>query len=483
MPATSASSPLLPALRPASGTMAAPHVAIEAAAEAASASSNEETSVKAKGYDEDWHRLPSEISYFQDLLASLEEKQQLDSAASSANAVATRGPSYSISLQRERELEERELADLRLRKRQLAIIEARRRRSRRRCDAVDEAFQKALKRRWQAMQHLAADPPAERLVGQGMTQYVPAALLPDDVVDRRGRRQPGPLPLAPQSAVEARMRRTPNPPAITGAGPTSATVVRALKNCSSGTTAEEDAIVFLTQLDAGGKLVCKDGATGGSHSPTQSPSVSSRVVAMTSSEGMRAEDEALPRTTSAHAASTIGAEALTNADVREDDNEDEGGWIRPATVTEANKARWQEMGYHVIVVGGKGRCGGAAAREADAVRRAIRSVEALPNERVAPRAVEQRTAASSSSLTRRKPPNDQQAKCTSVPRWDWMQLAPLPQVCLVQRRLPEEDMTVAELRERHRRHMPVASSTTSVPRGRQNRGDRLWRVSGKSVPH
>ncbi|CBZ23975.1 conserved hypothetical protein [Leishmania mexicana MHOM/GT/2001/U1103] len=482
MPTTSAPSPLLPTLRPASGTMAAPQLAMEAGAEAASASSNEETGIQTNTYDEDWHRLPSEISYFQDLLASLEEKQQLASAASSPNAAATSGLSYSTSLQRERELEEREMADLCVRERQVTIIEARRRRSRRRCDAVDEAFQNALKRRWQAMQHLAADPPAERLVGQGMTQYVPAALLPDDVVDRRGRRQPGPLPLAPQSAVEARIHRTPNAPAITGAGPTLSTAVRALKDCSSGTTAEQDAIVFLTQLDAGGRVVRKDGATGGSHSPTQSPSVPSRVVATASSEGVRVEEEALPPATSAPAASAVSAEALTSADVREDDSEDEGGWIRPATVTEANKARWQEMGYHVIVVGGKGRSGAAAAREADAVRRAIRSVGAISTEGVAQRVAEQRTA-TSSSLMRRKPPKDQQAKCKSVPEWDWMQLAPLPQVCLVQRRLPEEDMTVAELRERYHRHIPVTSSTTSVPRGRQNRGDRPWRVSDKSVPH
>ncbi|GET90318.1 hypothetical protein, conserved [Leishmania tarentolae] len=480
MPTTSAPSPLLPTLRPASGTMAAPHLTIEAAApREASASSSEGTRVKAKEFDEDWHRLPSDICYFQDLLASLEE-QKRGSPASCPNATATGGLSYSTSLQRERELEEREIANLRARERQVSIIEARRRRSRRRCDVVDDAFHNALKRRWQAMQHLAADPPAERLVGQGMTQYVPAALLPDDVVDRRGRHQPGPLPLTPQSVVEAQMHRVLNAPAITGAGSTAATVVRALKDCSSGVAAERDAIVFLTELDAGGRLVRKDGATGGSHTLTESPSVLSHVVAMTSSEGKRAEEEAQPPITPSHTTSTICAESLTNADVDED-YDDEVGWVRPATVTEANKERWQEMGYHVIVVGGNGQYGSAAEREADVVRRAIRSVGTLPNGEVAPRASEPRTAISTQSHTRSKCPNDQQAKRKDTPRWEWMRLAPLPQMCLVQRRLPEEDMTVAELRGRHCRHPTVESSITSVPRGRQNRRDHPWRASGKPV--
>ncbi|KAG5497250.1 hypothetical protein JIQ42_03732 [Leishmania sp. Namibia] len=474
MPATSPSS-LLPALRPASGSTVDP-------AEAATASSTHEAGVNME-YEEDWHRLPSDIVFFQDLLLSLEAKQRSTAASSFPHATAYGGRSYTSAAERDKELEEHEIANLRVRERQLAIIERRRRRSRRRCDAVDVAFENALKRRWQAMQHLAADPPAERLVGQGMTQYVPAALLPDDVVDRRGRRQPGPLPLVPQSAVESRMLRTSAAPAIAGEGSASAAEVKALTGRPSRTTAEQEAIVFLTQLDAGERHVPKDGAVGGSLEPAPSSPVLSQAVALTGNEGKTEEEEVPPPPTLPHTASTRRTETSLRAYANEDDHDrDQGAWMRPTIVTEANKARWHEMGYHVIVVGREERGGGGDAHEADAARCAIRSAATSSREGAAPRAAEQRTARPSYP-TRRQPPSDQQATHTSVPRWDWLQLAPLPPTCLVQRRLPEEDMSIAELRERHHGRIPVASTTTSVPRGRRTRRGRSWRTIRKSAPH
>ncbi|SYZ67578.1 hypothetical_protein [Leishmania braziliensis MHOM/BR/75/M2904] len=480
MPTTSASSPQLLALRSASGTTMAPHFSTSAAAEAAATSSDQEMSVKTVEYDEDWHRLPSDISYVQDLLASLETRQHGPAAASSPLAAMTGGPSYTTAAQRDKEQEAREIADQRVRERQVTIIEGRRCRLQRRCDAIDEAFHNALKRRWHAMQHLAADPPAERLVGQGMTQYVPAALLPDGVVSRRGVRQPGLVPLVPQSAVESQMCRAPNALAIKEAGPASAATVRALTDRSLGAPAEQDTIVFLTQLDPDGRVVRKEEAAGHSYSPNPSPSALSRAVAVDSGKG-RGKHES-PPPTSACAVSTILAEASMNADADED-GDDKGAWMRPTIVTEANKAHWHEMGYRIVVVGEAGPCSSADRREADAVRRAIRSATTSSSEGVAPCAIEQLTAVSSSSSKRRKPPSDKQAKHTVGPRWDWIQLAPLPPMCLVQRRLPEEDMTVAELRKQHHRRTPVASSITSELCGRQSRRDRSWRMSSKPAPH
>ncbi|KAG5473715.1 hypothetical protein LSCM1_04345 [Leishmania martiniquensis] len=476
MPTTSPSSPLLPALRPASGTTTA-------SADATTVSSSQEMRVNIE-FDEDWHRLPSDIVFFQDLLLSLEAKRHGGAAASFSPAAASGGPFYTSAVQRDKDLEERDIAALRVRERQLAIIERRRLRSRRRCDAVDEAFHNALKRRWQAMQHLAADPPAERLVGQGMTQYVPAALLPDDVVDGRGRRQPGPLPLVPQSAVELRMQNLSPAPAITGEGPASAVGAKALTGCPSGMAAEQEAIVFLTQLDPGGGPAAKAEAVARSHERTPSCAVLSQATALAGGNDKRAGEWVPSPPTLEHTASTTLTEASGRAyaDEQGDSADDQAVGMRPKTVTEANKARWHEMGYRVVVVGREGRGGGAGTQEAEMVRRAVRSASTSSKEGVSPWTAERCPAVFSGSM-RRQRPSDRRTTHTSRSGWDWMQLAPLPPMCLVQRRLPEEDMTITELRERHERRILVASAASSVPRGRKSRRGGSWGMIRKSAPH
>ncbi|KAG5490499.1 hypothetical protein JKF63_00619 [Porcisia hertigi] len=484
MPTTSAPSPSLPALLPTSGTVETPRFAVAAAVEP-TPSSDREGNEKMMEFQEEWHRLPSELSYLQTLIASLEAKQQQQQQpgpAASSLAAPTGGPSYTS--QRGKADQERDDEERRVRELQLAVIERRRRRSRRRCDAVDEAFHKVMERRMRAMQHLAADPPAERLVGQGMSQYVPAALLPDYVVDIHGRRQPGPLPLVLQSAVESRMHPKCAAPAVMGVALASPAGVRALMGCPSGPAPEQDATVFLTQLDAEGKPVAKDAAAR--HSSNTNPShPESQTETPADAEGKRENERASRSSAPAHATFTLHTDVSTDED---DDGGDQEAYMRPATLTEENRARWRELGYHVIVVGGKGHGGGADADEADAVRRVIQSAAASSNQGVGQWAAEPCASISLSSSRCKNPLNAQEAKRTGVPRWDWMQLAPLPPLCLVQRRLPEEDMSVAQLRRRHHHHCHQqsssdVSSSISTSRWRQDRRGRVWRLSSKSAPH
>lgn len=497
---------VLPTLRPATDattatTTAAPSVHHAASSMTTTAVQLQDSTGKTMEFEEEWHRPPSDLTYLQDLLATIDAQERhhqlLESGGGGGqDGAANPAPGLSTMAQRERAVEEQELAELRMRECQVAAIEHRRRRSRRRCDAVDAAFQQALQRRLQAMQHLAADPPAERLVGQSMMQYVPAALLPDDVVDREGRHLPGRLPLAPRSAVESRMQRTTTGPARTG-NATGLAAGGTLTDRPAGVaTSEQDAIVFLTQLDAGGRP-----GPGGGHEDERSASTSSAQDTSARDRGRQAVSSGgasaggptsaaqPPLVRSGSESSAAGPDEAADLLYASDDEERLKGWARPATVTGANMARWHELGYHVVVVGGESGNG-----EAAAVRRAVRSAAGTTTAgapSTADGTGDSRALANAATRSKRA---GAASRGASGGEWEWMQLAPLPSVCLVQRRLPEEDMSATELRERRQQQgrPPREHGTPSAPAPAASSAERdgqgggpMWRSStrgGRTAP-
>ncbi|ESL10050.1 hypothetical protein TRSC58_02222 [Trypanosoma rangeli SC58] len=66
----------------------------------------------------------------------------------------------------------------RARREKMQATENRQQRSLRRLNLVDEMFEKALERRMRAMQRIAADPPADRLIGNHVVQHIPVSMLP-----------------------------------------------------------------------------------------------------------------------------------------------------------------------------------------------------------------------------------------------------------------------------------------------------------------
>ncbi|RNF09144.1 hypothetical protein TraAM80_02403 [Trypanosoma rangeli] len=66
----------------------------------------------------------------------------------------------------------------RARRERMQATENRQQRSLRRLNLVDEMFSKALERRMRAMQRIAADPPADRLIGNHVVQHIPVSMLP-----------------------------------------------------------------------------------------------------------------------------------------------------------------------------------------------------------------------------------------------------------------------------------------------------------------
>ncbi|KPA80350.1 hypothetical protein ABB37_04615 [Leptomonas pyrrhocoris] len=456
----------------------------------------------AEPFEEDWQRPPGDVGYLQDLLQSLGGRHQRSAALSAAatdgssaegpKKAATAAPAGRPAGYKTSGHDEEDVEVLRMRERQIDVIERRRRRAQRRCDAVDAAFARSVHRRMQAMRHLALDPPAERLVGQGMTQYVPAALLPDDILDAEGRLRPGSLPLLPHSVVETHVQHQLTH-GRTNLNPTAAPLqaVTAITDRSARRPNEPDALVFLTQLDAGvaperetEKGCTVDGASTNNNSgPPQGASSSSAADG-----GTNARAASPPQThigASTPAVEDKAAGTVTDAVEDERREGDDERWMRPSNLTATNKDRWRELGYHVVVVGG-----GRGAENA-AARRAFQSTAAPPEASTSPNAASitrvspphqgnpfSSTMSSTpqrSTTTRQRSPPERGAPSEEKALWRWTALAPLPPVCLIQRRLPEEDMTARELR-----HQQSSSRFTSR-RGPAGRGDarHSWKTGSK----
>ncbi|EAN92054.1 hypothetical protein C3747_96g60 [Trypanosoma cruzi] len=69
----------------------------------------------------------------------------------------------------------------RARREKVQAAENRQQRSLRRLQLVEEMFAKALERRMKAMQRIAADPPADRLIGNHAMQHIPVSMLPGEL--------------------------------------------------------------------------------------------------------------------------------------------------------------------------------------------------------------------------------------------------------------------------------------------------------------
>ncbi|KPI88770.1 hypothetical protein ABL78_2149 [Leptomonas seymouri] len=457
-----------PALRPASdlpATGAEAAVATTSAATGTSAIKLQSSSImKAEDFEEDWQRLPGDVVYLRELLHTVDAPYQRAPALSSTAAngsVTSTVKGAAITGRRDggksKGQEEEDYAAQRMREKQIEVIERRRRRAQCRCDAVDAAFARSIERRIQAMRHLSQDPPAERLVGQGMIQYVPAALLPDSILDADERPRPGTLPLLPHSVVETYMHQQltyggTNPNSTAKAHSLTLQTAPAIADNAARPPNEPDALVFLTQLDAGGTPGhdVKEGCVGNSNSGAlQGPSslVEGGSGSRVAPQQHKFMSVSLPVDVKAEG-------PLSAAKKEEGMEEDDEHWMRPSNFTATNKDRWHELGYHVVVVGGSDGDERAAAGRAfqaiAALSKENSSANAVPTTSVGPR--QEKVHPSMSLPSSSKPSAMSQrgshghdATPGDAP-WKWPALAPLPPVCLIQRRLPEEDMTAAELR-------------------------------------
>jgi hypothetical protein len=519
MPGTAKKRSLLPVLLTTSDTLAGAHTddasilavrkatrslsATTADGAAAAASSNDAAKMSADAFEEDWQRPPGDTAYLQDLLESLERpSQHLQTLATNTTTTATittpnvkmEAPTATRRSRNGDAAWEADVASFHRREKQITVIEGRRRRAQHRCDAVDAAFARSVERRMQAMQHLALDPPAERLVGQGVTQYVPAALLPDDVLDEKGRLRSGPLPLLPHSVVETHVRQQlmlgHSSPAAEQQQQRPVTVIT---DSATRQTNGADALVFLTQLDAGGARESgQEERTGDTSTSSPHPSTSAAV-----SVPSRTHHGGLVTSGRGGGAVVSAERALAKvADDDDDSDGDEEAWMRPSSLTAANKDRWRELGYHVVVVGGAYGAEHSTTTtrggERTGARRAFRStaapLEASASLSTAVTTFEggARQPSSANSPTSRASAGRHGNASSSSSRvcggirgegpLRWTTLAPLPPVCLIQRRLPEEDLKAAELRDRR-----SSSRRASRRRPAAGGGDdgHTWKTGGK----
>lgn len=274
---------------------------------------------------------------------------------------------------------------------QLRAIQCKRTTAKRKFDLVEELFQKAMDRRLKAMKRIAADPPADRLIGRSMAQYIPADLIPGQARQTASyihHDEPAPcrLPVASGGTISN------SPPRDDG-----------------------NALVFLTELD------------GPSPGAVRTRSVGAPLSGATpihrNREGYR-DSDLLP--------SEVVKPPRRGRPLRPLD-----GHARQMI------ERWRELGYTVTY----------------AEEGSFNSTKVLPVAipRDGDHASMESTALPGSSSTTKKVGTASSSSPSGHSAYDWMKLAPLHNVCLVQRRLPEEDV----LREKYQADLPNVSSSFS----------------------
>ncbi|CCW67437.1 unnamed protein product [Phytomonas sp. Hart1] len=172
--------------------------------------------------------------------------------------------------------------------------------SKRKFDLAEELFERALNARQKAMRRIAADPPADRLIGHNMLQYIPAALIKGqlkEMVEYLQRTSPHGLP--PCELENPAMALT----------PASARLYRTAAN----------ALVFLTETND------IAGARGGSEPPIRVSSSHSKEVP--TEDGVEKEADRLTSSLETPFPLTAGARARPPKD---------------------RLAHWRELGYDAI---------------------------------------------------------------------------------------------------------------------------------------
>lgn len=376
--------------------------------------------------EEGWYQPPCDSVFVNELLASLQ--------TSRGNAPPVGGtalPQPALATQQSKE--EKDIEELRIREKQVEVIQRRRLRSRRRWELVDDMFNNALERRMRAMQKIAMDPPAERLIGHSMLQYVPAALLPEELSSGTRNRQGTNAPVY-ETPVEKQL--------LISSSTSQETPPMVSHHRSATANSGADAIVFLTQLDHeamsssvplpplnGTSSNASSSVKGSGARPATDRSSSTRTAAPcdgASQSPLRQDDE----TISSYDGMTSEEELL----------------YRLSHVTEGNREKWRELGYHVIMVGDDKKAGQQRQRQqgkSDGLS-PLSSAGAPLHPESAGRCDQSRGPV--------RNPRSGGARNThpSEATWEWMRLAPLPMSYLVQRRLPEEDLTMGELLELQR---------------------------------
>lgn len=410
----------------------------------------------------------------------------------------------------------------RLREHQLKIIEQNRTKAKKKFDLVEDMFQRALERRYRAHLKIAADPPADRLVGKSMLQYVPAAVL---------HQQPEQTDVFLQVQTEEDLQRFEGqigptgllPPALNHpvpllSGTTSKKAIEGLTEVPTAGKKEEEgknAIVFLTEMDGPDatkqdRAMARGGALPGLQEPT-------REEAGEDDEGLiRASPSQLDMNKEIDEALRQEA-ALSPAERRRKRRADLDALYQ---VPEDRLKEWRELGYDVVYVAHRdpvrGRriprkalpntTGRTPMSSSNATGVGVGPSSSLqPSPGTAPARggsgtrLSSRPAVGSGGGTRTgsgsgaRPPTAEDADggIMEQPRYissrerdrrsemvwpecSWMKLAPLPPVCLLQKRLAAEDMALEELLAESRRYQRFKSSV-SIPNTKK--GSRKGNIS------
>eukprot|EP00796_Vickermania_ingenoplastis_P000869 gene869-501_t len=362
----------------------------------------------------------------------------------------------------------------RLREYQLKTITRRQAKAKRKFDLVEDMFQKALERRFRAHIKIAADPPADRLVGQSMVQYVPAAMLhaqkkqTELFMQVRTEVELGP----PQTMVHGRIA-----PHLTHPVP-----LLALQDNPMGSNHNKDlgstythssndkpndddddsktnAIVFLTEMDgrnAAKHLPQQEEEEGGGEPARRhlSPPAGPSGVA---EEGSRSPSQA---EVNHEIDENIRLEAaMPPAERRRKKRADLDKLYH---VPPERLKEWEELGYKVFYVGHNDPiCGSRLPKVKSSTGKVPAGGSPSPSSAVG--ASSSGDDAGGAGVER--PPRyissrerDRRSQATWLPECNWMQLAPLPPVCLLQRRLESEDARLEEMLAESRRYQRFKTS-------------------------
>lgn len=322
----------------------------------------------------------------------------------------------------------------RLREYQLTTVEKRHKRVMSKFDLVEDMFDKAVTRRMRAHQRIAADPPADRLIGRSMLQYIPASLLEvkNDNTEVCMQKNPEEPPLQRSTSPSS-------PPAI---APSSSPLPLLMGGTEK--QSKTNAIVFLTEMD-------------GKDQQQQPPPPALPELPPTSEEEgtlLPWEGADLQSENSLLAANELARVHRNNIDALYDHR-----------VGAERVKEWRALGYHAVYVGRrepircrrtglqqqpprqKGRATGSSS--APAMKRKARLAAEGTNETEKPSSSSPTASTTSSSVAN---------PYTTTHAFHSLKLDPLPPMCLVQRRLAVEDMALEEVLEESRRYQRFASS-------------------------
>lgn len=341
----------------------------------------------------------------------------------------------------------------------LDVLQRRQAKGMRKFELVEDMFEKALERRLRSHTKLAADPPAERLVGESMMLHVPSAWVPQErqAVSR------GILSTQPQ--LEDETSRLVDPARwFSGGGRVALPSKSAITTFSTtGESSRREPLVFLTETEEKaiqGNEGASEGAGEGELRSASPPPHHKEIE-----EALLDFDLLTPKSKRARRQAAL--DALYE-------------------VPEDRRRAWRELGYNVHYVGHRvGVTGRLSSHQTPkdtsstytAVKPLRRAEKLVSNPTSSGDTPPPPPATSSQKPGRSSYVSNHKAASSSD---SFLHLAPLPAVCLVQRRLQAEDMKLEHLLEEQRQYLRF-KATVPIPRRGEARRASRWEPLKKSM--